>query len=761
MAPSSSNPNGDRQQQQPSHSAFANSELYPDRNIWNSSFSTTTIDRPTQSRGTGPPVLRVALERLTKRSGSDENGSGSRALNTTSDADVWGRRPWSNENPSRPLSTSPQETRDGGVSNGSGFFDNSIRARNGNGFANAGLQGQTNGYSSTFSSQKRSPSDTTYRDSIPAFATSRDASLPPSRQSQGSLAFPDIYQGHTPSNSIHSQRTGPHHTSSLSVQSMNQRAFNMNRSIDDDLSLQFSRATFENSANGSTSAFNTASQPFQLNPSSQSWNGEGDPARLSGGLDLGNDIPNHMSGIRGLSNDRITPAAYRLEGSANPRNYVAVSDPWASQPSARDPRTAEIERRGSLQSYSPVLTPSYFGGQLPSGSFLPQFPGGFVDPSFNAASLRTSMIGGYGVPHMPASYSLNSVPPARPSREDMSRPLRSQALDDFRMTGKSKRFEFKNIYNHVVEFSGDQHGSRFIQQKLETANSEEKDRVFQEIEPNAIQLMKDVFGNYVVQKFFEYGNQIQKKILASKMRGKFVDLSTQVYACRVVQKVRFVFTQRIETRRLIESQALEHVLVEQQEEMCLELQHDAMKVIKDQNGNHVVQKIIELVPREHIEFIMEAVRGQVSPLAQHTYGCRVIQRMLEHGTEEDKLQIMNELFPVAPMLIMDQYGNYVAQHVIMNGKPKDSNRMIELVMEQLISFSRHKFASNVVERCIQCGTQDQRTWIRQQLTAGSSDSNGMLLQLMRDQYGNYVIRKCFLALDRERCWLTLVQRNCF
>lgn len=64
---------------------------------------------------------------------------------------------------------------------------------------------------------------------------------------------------------------------------------------------------------------------------------------------------------------------------------------------------------------------------------------------------------------------------------------------------------FQDIVGSIVEFSGDQHGSRFIQQKLETANSEEKQLVFDEILPNALQLMTDVFGNYVIQKFFEHG----------------------------------------------------------------------------------------------------------------------------------------------------------------------------------------------------------------------------------------------------------------
>lgn len=46
----------------------------------------------------------------------------------------------------------------------------------------------------------------------------------------------------------------------------------------------------------------------------------------------------------------------------------------------------------------------------------------------------------------------------------------------------------------------DQYGSRFIQQKLETANVEEKKKIFPEIIPHARTLMTDVFGNYVIQK---------------------------------------------------------------------------------------------------------------------------------------------------------------------------------------------------------------------------------------------------------------------
>jgi len=59
-----------------------------------------------------------------------------------------------------------------------------------------------------------------------------------------------------------------------------------------------------------------------------------------------------------------------------------------------------------------------------------------------------------------------------------------------------------HAYHTIFLFciSADQHGSRFIQQKLETTSLEEKALVFQEVLPQSSTLMTDVFGNYVIQK---------------------------------------------------------------------------------------------------------------------------------------------------------------------------------------------------------------------------------------------------------------------
>ena len=81
-------------------------------------------------------------------------------------------------------------------------------------------------------------------------------------------------------------------------------------------------------------------------------------------------------------------------------------------------------------------------------------------------------------------------------------------------------------------------------------------------------------------------------------------------------------------------------------------------------GNHVVQKCIECVEPNALQFIINAFQGQVFSLSTHPYGCRVIQRILEHCMAEQTTPVLEELHQHTDQLLQDQYGNYVIQHVL-------------------------------------------------------------------------------------------------
>ncbi|KAJ1558499.1 mRNA binding protein puf3, partial [Nowakowskiella sp. JEL0078] len=323
--------------------------------------------------------------------------------------------------------------------------------------------------------------------------------------------------------------------------------------------------------------------------------------------------------------------------------------------------------------------------------------------------------------------------------------MRSPLLEEFR-NNKNKKYELRDIVGSIVEFSGDQHGSRFIQQKLESANGDDKQLVFDEILQNALQLMTDVFGNYVIQKFFEHGNQIQKHLLAKQMEGHVLSLSLQMYGCRVVQK------------------ALEHVLTDQQAALIHELDGNVLKCVKDQNGNHVIQKAIERIPAEHCQFIIDAFHGQVYALATHPYGCRVIQRIFEHCTDDlsgnrgaNAKPLLDELHRYTLNLIQDQYGNYVIQHVLEHGKPQDKALIVGKVRGQVLQMSKHKFASNVIEKCVAFGTRRDRQMLIDEVIQGKPDGTSPLVAMMKDQFANYVVQKMLEVVDGEQREMLLVR----
>lgn len=148
--------------------------------------------------------------------------------------------------------------------------------------------------------------------------------------------------------------------------------------------------------------------------------------------------------------------------------------------------------------------------------------------------------------------------------------------------------------------------------------------------------------NLYEMQFFEHGSSAQRRELADQLFGHVLALSLQMYGCRVIQKVfsifkefilQFVFEHPIPFCSLMNFvfQAIEVVDLDQKIKMVAELEGNVMRCVRDQNGNHVIQKCIECVPQENIVFIVSTFYDQVVSLSMHPYGCRVIQVSYANG----------------------------------------------------------------------------------------------------------------------------------
>jgi Pumilio-family RNA binding repeat len=64
----------------------------------------------------------------------------------------------------------------------------------------------------------------------------------------------------------------------------------------------------------------------------------------------------------------------------------------------------------------------------------------------------------------------------------------------------------------------------------------------------------------------------------------------------------------------------------------------------------------------------QAVVDKALVLSQHSYGCRVVQRLLEHCTvAAAKEAVLREVLANALLLAQDTFGNYVIQHILERG----------------------------------------------------------------------------------------------
>ncbi|KAI7838204.1 hypothetical protein COHA_007998 [Chlorella ohadii] len=306
--------------------------------------------------------------------------------------------------------------------------------------------------------------------------------------------------------------------------------------------------------------------------------------------------------------------------------------------------------------------------------------------------------------------------------------LHSELLEEFRAAREGRQWALEDLKGHLYPFCRDQHGSRLVQQQLESADAALVAELFAEVQHKLLPLMVDVFGNYVVQRFLERGGPEVQGAVAEAIRGKALPLSLQVYGCRVVQK------------------ALEVLPQDERVSICAELTESTLRCVRDQNGNHVVQKCIECVqPSDPARAMIETIVNKGQTLSTHTFGCRLVQRVLEFcSIEELKERVISDVLGTTLQLSHDQYGNYVVQHLVAKGPEPARDAIVAKVAPQVMTLAQHKYASNVVEACLKHGRPAHRDAIVDNMVREAGMRPASLVTLMRDQFGNYVVQR---ALD--------------
>lgn len=203
----------------------------------------------------------------------------------------------------------------------------------------------------------------------------------------------------------------------------------------------------------------------------------------------------------------------------------------------------------------------------------------------------------------------------------------------------------EDLQGDMAALCKDQHGCRFLQKKLEEGNPEHRDMIFAEIYPHFGELMTDSFGNYLSQKLLEHSTDEQRDALLESIAGELVSISLNMHGTRAVQKM----IDYLSTQRQVQS-------------LIMALNLNVVTLIKDLNGNHVIQKCLNTLPPEDNQFIYNAVAANCIEVATHRHGCCVLQRCIDHASESQRIQLVTEITYNSLTLVLDPFGNYVVQY---------------------------------------------------------------------------------------------------
>ncbi|KAI8094593.1 armadillo-type protein [Thamnidium elegans] len=279
----------------------------------------------------------------------------------------------------------------------------------------------------------------------------------------------------------------------------------------------------------------------------------------------------------------------------------------------------------------------------------------------------------------------------------------------------------------LFELCKDQHGCRFLQLKLEESKLN-VDMIYKEINLHFVELMTDPFGNYLCQKLLERCDDAQRSSIVQVIAPEFLKICLSMHGTRAVQKL----IEFLSTKRQIQA-------------VIVALEPNVVALIKDLNGNHVIQKCLHKLSPEHNQFIYDTVSRHCIEVASHKHGCCVYQRCIDHATPTQKTQLVNVITQHALPLVQDPFGNYVVQYVLELGDAKYSDNLIRRFIDPIRELSVQKFSSNVIEKCIRVAERDTK-----RLLIAGITNHPQMEKFLRDSYANYVIQTCLDFAEQDQ-----------
>lgn len=165
---------------------------------------------------------------------------------------------------------------------------------------------------------------------------------------------------------------------------------------------------------------------------------------------------------------------------------------------------------------------------------------------------------------------------------------------------------------------------------------------------------------------------------------------------------------------------------------------DIAELYSSPHANHVIAKLIEILPPKYISSIGEALRGKATTVARHQFGSRILERLVQFSNEDHIGFLLDELLEDFEALARHQFGNFIVARVLEHGTSARKHSCVQKLLPHVLHHATHKTACNIVQRMLENADVSSQAMIADAFLAGTGDTS--LEEIATTRYGSFVIR---------------------
>ena len=270
-------------------------------------------------------------------------------------------------------------------------------------------------------------------------------------------------------------------------------------------------------------------------------------------------------------------------------------------------------------------------------------------------------------------------------------------------------------------------GSRIFQNYLKNTHTDILHQIFAEIKHNLSDLIKDSYANYFCRKLFNCLNQKDRIEFLSIIQNDLNILAIDFIATYPIQGIIEQLGSKAE-KTIIYLGIKNYIPI-----FCYNVY-----------GTHILEKMLSYFEEEFTLEIIDFVYNNFIDLAYHINGICIVKKLLLM-THKKKLhqKLKKIIIENALNLIIHQYGNYVIQVIFENWDDIELEEILNQYKNKYIILSKQKYSSNAIERIIEKNNNNLEFYINEIC----SENN--IIQLMINNYGNYVVQKAIKLSSGE------------